>query len=224
MDLVAFFTSITGIVVLFIAGFFLWKIWGKGTGEHKGTLQMIGKVLVVVAVALFVLPYLAATTPTTTTVTDDGIATDYSIVWAYDSTTAVISTDFAQTDECGAASGEYSFSYDEKGNTVGVNVVNTCTALGACTWDAFSFTNTITANFPSEWKDGARVTSVLTASIDNSILDWGVVSNRTSINVPFIDRNPLDVSGLIWVDGATANKAIGATTGQLNLEELNLFN
>jgi hypothetical protein len=138
------------------------------------------------------------------------IETNYSIVWAVDSTTAVISGDFSQTDE--VASGEYAFSYDSDGNTVGVTVTNTCTALSACTWDAFSFTNTITADFKSEWSDGARITSVLGASIDSSILDWGVVSNRTSINVPFVDRSPLDVSGLIWVDGAGTNKAIGATT------------
>jgi hypothetical protein len=93
-----------------------------------------------------------------------------------------------------------------------VTVTNTCTAADACTWDAFSFTNTITAETKSEWEGGAKITSVLGASVDSSIRDWGIVSNRTSINVPFVDRSPLDQSGLVWVDGAAANKPVGRTS------------
>jgi hypothetical protein len=201
-------------------GYLIWRYINGSTGNTKyANLAKILMVLGVVGILWTNSSQVMAALGGTTT-GDNGttngidIDTDYSIVWAVDSTTAVISGDFAQTDEVGSS--EYALEWDEDGNTDGVTVTNTCTALSACTWDAFSFTNTITANFESEWMDGARVTSMMTATIDSAILNWGVVSNRTGINVPFVDVSPLNVPGLIWVDGAGTNKAIGNPTAMIN--------
>lgn len=208
-----------GIIgIALIAG--IW-ILGK-TGSMANNLKKVGYVSFAGFVLLAVYFNPGVFTGTDATVVDpDDIETDYTIVWVLDSTTAVISADFAQTDE--VAAGEYQLESDAEGNTVGVTVQNTCTTGGGtavCTWDAFSFTNTITAEFKSKWSEGARITSVLGASVDSSIVDWGIVSNGTpGVVMTIIDRSPLNVPGLIWVDGAGTNKAVGATS----CESLNEF-
>jgi len=217
MDIFAFLLSTTGILVVLALGLFLYFFMGKGTGANASKYKRWGKWTVGAAVLLWILPMLIVVSPTADTTGDSEIDTNYSIVWVLDSTTAVISSDFAQTDE--PAAGEYALTTDANGNTVAVALTNTCDySDNACTWDAFSFTNTITANFESQWVDGARVTSVLSASIDPDILSFGIRSNNTGGNpiVTLVDKSPLSVSGLVWVDGAGANKAVGATTGQLN--------
>lgn len=150
------------------------------------------------------------------TIPGDGIEidTDYTTLFVIDSTTAVISGDFSQTDEADSTS----VTIDK--DTRSMTVTNKCSYVdNACTWDAFSFTVTITREDDSRWVDGAKVTSSVSASIDAGILDWGIASNNTGGNpiITMVDKDPLGKSGLIWVDGAAANKALGATTvGSLN--------
>jgi hypothetical protein len=201
---------IGGVIVL------IW-FW-KGTSMDAGKYRKVGAIMLFGGLIAGIVFYPAAfgldEVGVQTVVTPDELETDYSIQVLTDATPATISSDFSLSDD--AVAGEFATTNDEEGNTASLSLTNTCTALGACTWDVFSFTFTVTAEFPSEWSDGARKTAVLGVRIDNSLLSWGVASNNTAGNpiVPFVARDPRGNSGFVFVDGAAANKGLADTDVQ----------
>jgi hypothetical protein len=201
--------------ILLLSIFGLIWFW-KGTSMRAGNLRNLSifGIVFILIVGFVAYPVaFALDDGDQQTVTGVDITTRYNVDTAVDSTTAVISADFSQTDEVG--SGEYTQDNDK--NTL--TVANTCTYGTACTWDAFSFTFPIEREDDSVWNQGARVTSSVSASIDADILTWGVASNNTggSPIIQFVDLDPLGKSGLVWTDGAGNNKGLGQTSvGSLN--------
>jgi hypothetical protein len=221
MDIFAFLMSTTGIILLGIIGVFLWFVLGKGTSSNAGKYKIIGQLLVLATVGIFLMVSVGGSGALDQTPDDDqpDIVTDYAVTAAIDSTTyAWDSADSSSTDE---NSGTSEITIDNDAHTIAVRNVcdwsaETASALSGCStsgWDVFSVSFTITREDPSEWDEGARVTSTVWIRMED-ITEWDIRSNASgNPDIPFVLSNTYGIPLIMITDGAGNANQLGGLKG-----------